>query len=297
LINNDMTHYCYLLRFPNGKGYVGYTSLTPQQRFRSHWKQRKEKRFPVQRAMCKYNKEDIVLETIAHFDTQEKALEAEQYYIEKFNTYAGNGNGYNATLGGEAPCMTWMETKTKEEIDDINKRKGNSGEKNPFYGKTHSEETKQKAVETRKKNGNGDYFQGKENPLLSKKVREQNRIRMKTQKPITDNTIIEEEKETKEQARIRMKTNNPMKDKTIARKASKKRMDTITTFEYWLNQYFYSKLGDQAKEIESYLLSNLETVKSREIQEKFNIKRDFADSMIKRFKEQTIVDCQLKEVC
>jgi group I intron endonuclease len=262
-----MKYYCYIIKFPNGKAYVGYTSLTPEERFKSHWSQRKSGKYPLHRALCKYERDDLIMETLDEFDDKDEALKAEQYYIEKFDTYAPRGKGYNATLGGEAPTFTWIETKTEEELAKINKRKANFGEKNGFFGKRHSEESKQKAVETRRRNGSYKKHPNK-----------------KSSTPRIKKSSIPRIKKGLEFTVQRMLTNNPMKNPEIAKRASTKRMETITSFEYWLDHYFYPKLGESAETVKQYIMDNLDTIKSKEIQTTFDIKRDFADSMIKRFK-------------
>ena len=70
--------------------------------------------------------------------TQEELDEWEQYYIKFYNTLYPNG--YNLTEGGNGgvPCE-----ETRRKLSEL--KKGLlSGEKNPMFGKHHSEETKQK---------------------------------------------------------------------------------------------------------------------------------------------------------
>ena len=70
--------------------------------------------------------------------SQEELDEWEQYYIKFYNTLYPNG--YNLTEGGNGgvPCE-----ETRRKLSEL--KKGLlSGEKNPMFGKHHSEETKQK---------------------------------------------------------------------------------------------------------------------------------------------------------
>ena len=66
--------------------------------------------------------------------SEEEMCSDEQYYIEVFDTLWPNG--YNLTEGGDGgiPCE-----ETRKKMSE-----SRSGEKNPMFGKKHSEETKQK---------------------------------------------------------------------------------------------------------------------------------------------------------
>ena len=70
--------------------------------------------------------------------TQEELDEWEKYYIKLFNTLYPNG--YNLTEGGNGGVPS---EETRRKLSEL--KKGLlSGEKNPMFGKHHSEETKQK---------------------------------------------------------------------------------------------------------------------------------------------------------
>ena len=76
--------------------------------------------------------------------TQEELDEWEKYYIKFYNTLSPNG--YNLTEGGNGgiPCE-----EARKKISESHKGL-QAGEKNPFYGKTHSEESKKKISEMKK---------------------------------------------------------------------------------------------------------------------------------------------------
>jgi group I intron endonuclease len=88
----------YQLLFPNGKKYIGITSLTVYQRFKEHCKPSNNK-FICHKAIKKYGKENIVITVLAECDNWELLCLAEQEAIEKFNTFYPNG--YNSSLGGD----------------------------------------------------------------------------------------------------------------------------------------------------------------------------------------------------
>lgn len=84
----------------------------------------------------------------------DRLSEREMHWIKELNTYVySNSMGMNMTIGGEGHRGTWMH--------DVERRKKQatvfSGEGNPFYGKTHSEATRnvlaKKASERNKKLG------------------------------------------------------------------------------------------------------------------------------------------------
>ena len=76
--------------------------------------------------------------------SQEELDEWEKYYIKLFNTLYPNG--YNLTEGGNGGVPS---EETRRKLSEL--KKGLlSGEKNPMFGKHHSEETKQKIGEVHK---------------------------------------------------------------------------------------------------------------------------------------------------
>lgn len=92
--------------------------------------------------------------TVRQYEQQKKLLSEYQKQNSALKTKGGN---------------YWMIGKSKEEIQEINNKKGRSGIHNGFYGMVHTEDTKKKAVTTRRKNGNGDYHNGS-NPFANPEV-------------------------------------------------------------------------------------------------------------------------------
>lgn len=99
-----MNHSIYVLIFPSGKKYVGYTSRTDR-RFREHRSHaRKNSQLPVHAAIRKYGWDSIVIE-IENFIDREVALAEEARRIREMNTLCPNG--YNVSLGGDcSPVMS-----------------------------------------------------------------------------------------------------------------------------------------------------------------------------------------------
>jgi hypothetical protein len=69
----------------------------------------------------------------------------ESYYIDKYDSLC---NGYNLTLGGDGSCGWKPSEETKRKISKSKKGKL-VGSENPFYGKNHSEEARQKMTGSR----------------------------------------------------------------------------------------------------------------------------------------------------
>lgn len=169
----------------NGKAYIGQTKH-PNRRFREHINNALGFRrvdYPLYDDIRKYGVdgfEFIILESDVN---SEDMYEREKYYISKYDTY---NNGYNQTIGGSgvtgythteedrkkmsvavSAAMWKINTpeRTKKIRDAQKGRKFSElhkqhiresigdrhGEHNSFYGKTHSDETKQKISDSNTK--------------------------------------------------------------------------------------------------------------------------------------------------
>jgi len=130
-----------------------------------------------QNALNEYGKKNFKREILKHFETKEKAFNAQEKYIKKFNTLAPNG--YNISPKGGHKFKGSMSEETKLKIGEKNKIK--------LKGKKRSEESKQKqsntlkghkiSTETRQKIGEANkislkgYKQTKEHKEKSAKTR------------------------------------------------------------------------------------------------------------------------------
>jgi group I intron endonuclease len=127
----------------NNKIYVGQTSQKPEKRWKLGEGYKTSTKF--YNAIKKYgwdNFEHIILKDNL---TLEEANYWEEYYIKQYDSYR---NGYNATMGGKNIQKT-EEHKQKIRQSNIGKHNHN-GKLNPMYGKTLSEETKNKIREKQK---------------------------------------------------------------------------------------------------------------------------------------------------
>ena len=123
----------------NGKSYVGMTSRKPNERWRSGkgyknnlrmWKDIKESNWNT----------DWEHNIIGKFEDKQEALNIEEMFIWLFDS---TNEGYNISTYDRNSYKRTDETrrKTSESM---------TGEKNPMYGKHHSEDTKRKMSEAHK---------------------------------------------------------------------------------------------------------------------------------------------------
>ena len=135
----------------NGKGYVG-KAKDFNQRYAQHNKQTKSL---LEKAIKKYgihNFEIIIL--CDNISTEEELNELEKYYIQYYNTLVKDGWGYNIALGGNGGNVMsqWTDERKaqfSEKMSNTTKgrpshMKGKKGCQTPFYGKHHTQETKEK---------------------------------------------------------------------------------------------------------------------------------------------------------
>jgi group I intron endonuclease len=128
------SYYLYLYEnIINGKVYVGQTTNI-KTRHRAHCSTNFNG-MPIDNAIKKYGHYAFILTIILVTDTLERVNQEEIYWIARIREYLGYNNVYNISDGASTP-MT-QETKTK-----ISQSK--MGEKNAFFGKTHTDETKRK---------------------------------------------------------------------------------------------------------------------------------------------------------
>lgn len=159
----------YKLTSPSNKCYIGQTINLVERKRTLYNPNKYYSGHRLDNAIKKYGIENFQYEIIIQIvesskeKLREKLDELEKFYIEKYDSY---NNGYNMTLGGSGSngCFQTEESKrrisekakgrkgsmlgrhlTEEQKNKIsNFAKTRTGEKNPFYGKTHSEETKLK---------------------------------------------------------------------------------------------------------------------------------------------------------
>lgn len=147
----------------NGKLYIGSTEnlLTRKTAHFSALKGEYHRNSKLQKAYNKYGKENFIFEIIEFCEDKNKLIECEQYWMDRFDVC---NIGYNIQpkagkisitdeirkkMSGKTP---WNKGKngiySNETLELMRLNKMNvTGNKNPFYGKHHTEETKQKISE------------------------------------------------------------------------------------------------------------------------------------------------------
>ena len=159
----------YKLTSPSNKCYIGQTINLVERKRTLYNPNKYYSGHRLDNAIKKYRIENFQYEIIIQIvesskeKLREKLDELEKFYIEKYDSY---NNGYNMTLGGSGSNGCFQTEESKRKISEKAKgRKGSmlgrhlteeqrnkisnfaktrTGEKNSFYGKTHSEEAKLK---------------------------------------------------------------------------------------------------------------------------------------------------------
>jgi group I intron endonuclease len=131
----------------NGKKYVGLDNSKYGYRWRDHTRHSKTDNpiMLIDRKLKQYGIENFAYEVLYECVNIEELKEKEVYFIKHFNTFCGNGLGYNQTLGGDG-CLGFKMP------EDRIKR----GESHYMFGRKHSEETNRKRSMTMKGKFAGD---------------------------------------------------------------------------------------------------------------------------------------------
>lgn len=163
----------------NNKLYIGYTKNDINYRLKQHFKKASQitnKNNKMSNAILKYGRINFKIEKLFQSLNKEEALFKEIYYISYYNTVK---EGYNTTNGGEGGGKKgWVMTdehKEKLRIANTNKivtdetkklisenHADVSGDKNPFFNKKHSDETKLKIADRVYIKGVNHHFYGKQ---------------------------------------------------------------------------------------------------------------------------------------
>ena len=134
----------------NNKLYIGKTSSkNPYYRFSRHKtdafssnEKRRNTCPKLYNAMRSYGIDNFIFELIVEYETEQEALNGEEFFIEKYNTVE---NGMNVLTGGQFQIVgenNPMFGQGHKIAGEKNGMYGRSGELNPFFGKEHSKELK-----------------------------------------------------------------------------------------------------------------------------------------------------------
>lgn len=133
--------YCYTNKI-NGKKYIGQTTDERKRKYRFKHSQQYGG-LKINNARNKYGTSDNwtykVLIRKQYINEEDVSFDLdllEMFYIDKFDSF---NNGYNSTYGGDGSKGLILSEETKKKI-----KNAMMGEKNPFWGRTHTEEAKEK---------------------------------------------------------------------------------------------------------------------------------------------------------
>lgn len=129
--------YCHTNKL-NGKRYIGFSSLSLEQRWHGHCVEAKRKSNTLfHKAIQKYGSGDDVWrhEVLEVMSTVEGAKHAEKLWIahRKTNMFRSGHHGYNMTDGGDGRVGSKASEETKAKLSISHK-----GERNSCFGKTGS---------------------------------------------------------------------------------------------------------------------------------------------------------------
>lgn len=155
----------------NGKQYVGQTIHSAELRFEQHCRPSETNCRLLNRAIMAHGKENFTVSVLEVVDSPEKLDDREIHWISQLNTLTPNG--YNLNGGGNGKGVVSEETRKRLSASMKGKF---TGEKNPFYGKHHTEETKKKMRENR------PDLSGANNPNYARKFSEEHRRRISESK-------------------------------------------------------------------------------------------------------------------
>jgi group I intron endonuclease len=171
----------------NGKKYFGQTSMNLKDRWKGKYNTHLES------SINKYGKENFLYIVLLDGLTHKEADDIEKELIEDFNTRDPNF-GYNIREGGSRGGLS-DETKRKiseaakhKKLTDATKEKiANSmrGEKNHFYGKNHSEETKKKIQQQAKER----LSNPENNPMYGKHFSEESKEKLRKANMRKDDSV------------------------------------------------------------------------------------------------------------
>lgn len=153
----------------NNKLYIG-KSYDPNLRFGKHlWnatsRNNSNECGKLYNSIRKYGKDMFILEIINFFHEEVSAYEAENFYINHFNTIKNGMNIIPGGIGSQTGILNPMFGKGYLVAGNKNPMYGKSGNLNPFYGKKHSEKSlaKMRKSHIGQFSGKLNYFYGKNN--------------------------------------------------------------------------------------------------------------------------------------
>ena len=190
MIDKNIISGIYKITSPTGKIYIG-KSINIKDRFHRYYRiSRCKDQKLLYNSLVKHGYNEHKFEIIHIVDCEnldKKQIRAdlnilEKHYILKYNSFVGNNkNGLNLTTGGDSYEVS--------EITREKQRESNKGEKNGFYGRKHTEETKNIMRKPKSEQGKINIRKskigtnkGEKNPNYGKKWSDEQRLRLSEKK-------------------------------------------------------------------------------------------------------------------
>lgn len=225
LITNKINNKKYIGQVKETKGYL--------RRFEEHCKEslNPSSFCSLHCAISKYGRDNFKIELIENNIPNDLIDERERFYIEKFNSYYKNRQGYNMTLGGRG-CDGYEHTKeTRDKISNSSKRNWIKLKEDEIRYKQlcekHSLRTKgiPKSIEHRKKLsqiastkvGNKNAFYGKHHNEKTKKIISENNSKKVGAFDINTNELLFTFKSLKEATNFVIREGKTMNKNASAR--------------------------------------------------------------------------------
>jgi group I intron endonuclease len=171
-------HYIYKLTSPNGKIYIGQTNNLDG-RLAEHKSNSKWRKTKLYNSIRKYGWDNFTKEVIGTTETRQNANLLEESLIQKFK--ATGHNGLNTRISAEGGDVWEGRYDTPEYMDFVARMKEiNSGKNNGMYGKTHSDESKDKLKERAKGRFTLDWYKERNGDVEGEKLYEERRVWLKS---------------------------------------------------------------------------------------------------------------------
>ena len=228
----EKIHYVYLTtNLISGKQYIG-----------DHTINFNEKKYYLgsgvdfSNAVQKFKSNNFFKEILEWFPTRREAFNAQEKYIKLYKTHVSQG-GYNISWTGGTNCGGSHSKETKIKISKSQKGKQNIiGEKNPFFGKHHTEETKKwlKIKST--------------GQIRSKEVKEKISLRTSgINNPMYGKHLTEEQKEKLRKPKS-IETKNKLSKIQIGKyQAEKNPMYGKSLYDIWMQKYGEEEANERYK--------------------------------------------------
>ena len=168
----------YKIQSPIGKVYIGRTSDFERRMIEhKHCAYTRKSPNTLYKAIRKYGWDNMIKEIICEIET-EKAQKLEEELILAHNSVR---KGYNDSYNGGGGDVWEGRRDTTEYMEWIKKMKNiSSGQNNGMYGKTHSEESKQKLKEKAKGRFSLDWYIDRNGKEEGTRLYEERRVWLKS---------------------------------------------------------------------------------------------------------------------